>query len=732
MRKAMTFAIAVLLSAPLVAGDLSMDELVVQAKDHIHDYSLTPPDSIGGAIEQAVPSATNAREVVAIVRDRFALKEETARLITTAVLRTLVSELSTGGQPLDEYEALVRSIDRDYSDALRSDPSNPAVAREYLVRLAGNVDRFPNDVDGVLRGLPRERRGFVALQVMSDLRVHQGHPALFDAVTQSFGLDPLAMAITADDLSSSSSAEIFDRAAALWLAQKDIPSAAAAASRAIYAYANRRSLADVLRVYRKLPADAKAIVSSVPPDEAMLRSRGMERPIRTRDIRFTLAAALILSGDNRAALPLLRPTRAKDDPHAEAQMAVRAMLMAAIDAPGGDAFDLVTTYLQNGDETASGLVDEVFDRVATRAGYAIASKWRHDEVTRAEARLGAIERAALPPALAALVPMCDVPAEEGISPAVARLLAPTPLVPFVEHPVDDSARSAQPVTEETLGCAVGALEGLSTLRVDARGNEVVALVASQDVDPAGEISVGGYWILRSTDRGTTWRPPLYTGLRMMQPYEVVVGSTLPMLMDDGVRIEVNVNELDPASITFPPVALRAMRTKEGIAVDLKWRDLEHDSDGDGLTDLVEERILTDPNSSDTDGDGIPDGVDPLPQVAFHKPAGPVADIVAAALDAYYGRVEAGAKDARTIFVAGDPADFAGLRRMRVIVVSEEEIAAATKKFGPTLPLHMSPVIIDHSGTRAWVEMNDEWRGASYLLQKKNGVWILFPAQTWIT
>jgi hypothetical protein len=70
--------------------------------------------------------------------------------------------------------------------------------------------------------------------------------------------------------------------------------------------------------------------------------------------------------------------------------------------------------------------------------------------------------------------------------------------------------------------------------------------------------------------------------------------------------------------------------------------------------------------------------------------------------------------------------------MRVIVVSEEEIAAATKKFGPTMPLHMSPVIIDQAGTRAWVQMNDEWRGATYLLEKKNGVWIAIPAFSWIT
>jgi hypothetical protein len=112
MRKTMTFAIAVLLAMPLLAGDVSMDELVIQAKDHVHDYSLTPPDSIGGVIEKALPEVDDARQLISIVRERFALKEATARLITTAVLRTLASELRAGAQTEEEYTALARSVDR--------------------------------------------------------------------------------------------------------------------------------------------------------------------------------------------------------------------------------------------------------------------------------------------------------------------------------------------------------------------------------------------------------------------------------------------------------------------------------------------------------------------------------------------------------------------------------------------------------------------------------------------
>lgn len=717
MRATMTLGLAVvLLAVPLLAGDTNVDELVIEAKDHVHDYNLTPPDSIGGVIETSLP-VDSADELFAIVRERFELKEETARLITIAVLRNLVAEGGASAETDEAREDVMRTLDRDYGAALRSDPSNAAVAREYLALLADSDNQFPDAgkrVREVLRGLPRDQRGLVALQVMSELRVNHGEKVLFEAVTESYGIDPLALAIAGDELTSSVNAELFDRAAALWLAQKDVQSASAAASRAIYAYANRRSLADVLRIYRSLPAEGRAMVSSAPAAEATVRSRGVERGIATRDVRFTLAAAFILGGDARAALPLLPATQAKkDDADSRSNAAMTAVLLASIDPQDGDAFDLVTNYLQHADARATALVDEVFDRVAARAGYAAASKWRLDTVARVDEQLAATERAWLPSAAAALLPACAPVHTDAISPAVARLLDRAPLVPFVERAAGDDARSTDPDVLVHLRGA-GFPAHVDVLRMAARGNEVAVLTSSQDIDPVGDFSAGGYWIVRSTDRGATWNLPLYTGLRVMQPYEAVIGSTLPMLRDDGVRIDVTMTGSDG-------------ETREGIAVDLKWSDLERDSDHDGLTDLVEGRILTDPNAADTDGDGLPDGVDPLPQVAFRQSGGEAAAIIAAVLEEHGSDSAAtGARHevgARTIFVPGDPADFAGISsRRRIIVVSDAEIGAASKKFGPTLAVHLSPVIIDRTGARAWVQLDDGGSGATYLLEKNDGSW----------
>jgi hypothetical protein len=399
------------------------------------------------------------------------------------------------------------------------------------------------------------------------------------------------------------------------------------------------------------------------------------------------------------------------------------MLMAAIDSPGGDAFELVTDYLQSTNPQRTALVDEVFDGVATRAGYATASKWRLDTVARDDERLAGIERMMLPAAVAALLPVRVVPdGAATASPVVARLLNPALLAPFVESAIDDNARAADERTASRIVRPLPA--GFDFLRMEAHGDDVVAVASSQNIDPTRGASAGGYWILRSADRGATWNPPLYTGLRVLQPYEVVIGSTLPMLRDDGVRIEVATMELDG-------------RIKELVAVDLKWTDLERDSDHDGLTDLMEERLLTDPNAADTDGDGLLDGVDPLPQVALRDSDGETAPILAAAIEQYYGSGVAHIsgkfeRDVPTMFIAGDPADFAAMKsRMRIIVIGDAEVDAASKKFGPTTATRVSPVIIDHTGTRAWVQLCDGDRGTTYVLAKRDGAWTALQVAAWV-
>jgi len=61
----------------------------------------------------------------------------------------------------------------------------------------------------------------------------------------------------------------------------------------------------------------------------------------------------------------------------------------------------------------------------------------------------------------------------------------------------------------------------SPVRVERGAPFTVAVSLSQNLDPVGEVSNGGYWIHLSRDGGASWGEPLYTGLLEYFPYFVL-------------------------------------------------------------------------------------------------------------------------------------------------------------------------------------------------------------------
>jgi hypothetical protein len=59
-----------------------------------------------------------------------------------------------------------------------------------------------------------------------------------------------------------------------------------------------------------------------------------------------------------------------------------------------------------------------------------------------------------------------------------------------------------------------------------------------------------------------------------------------------------------------------------LPLALTWTDAAVDSDGDGWTDRLEQRLGTDPHRADTDGDGVADALDPAPVCARKTVLGP--------------------------------------------------------------------------------------------------------------
>jgi outer membrane protein assembly factor BamB len=89
-----------------------------------------------------------------------------------------------------------------------------------------------------------------------------------------------------------------------------------------------------------------------------------------------------------------------------------------------------------------------------------------------------------------------------------------------------------------------------------------------------------------------------------------------------------------AAKEFRGIPLSSLVKTEWIRIFPDDPAIRADSDGDGLTDLVEARLGTDPNKADTDGDGIPDAADPCPNAA-PRTLSDVEQIVAASVEARF-------------------------------------------------------------------------------------------------
>jgi hypothetical protein len=175
--------------------------------------------------------------------------------------------------------------------------------------------------------------------------------------------------------------------------------------------------------------------------------------------------------------------------------------------------------------------------------------------------------------------------------------------------------------------APGAGQALAVTNLDDHGR-VVEVSASRSVTPlaAGHHKVGA----RVRDTMAQWSPNAVHGWHrpdsavpgampeLVSGQAVFFGSgetTYPLALDNATAprvlafgtASVPVDSLPPNRVfwIFGRLADTAYGTQERPLSGFNWLD----SDGDGLGDLHEIQIGTNPNNPDTDGDGIPDGAE---------------------------------------------------------------------------------------------------------------------------
>lgn len=361
----------------------------------------------------------------------------------------------------------------------------------------------------------------------------------------------------------------------------------------------------------------------------------------------------------------------------------------------------------------------------------------------------AAQRAAQEQALRAVVARNSAPDTE--APESRRVSIDPDPAPFAAQPLPVALRKAPRRPSAWPKDAAPLPDDFLPVRFERAGTRAVAISLSQNFDPVGEVSGGGYWVHLSDDGGRHWQAPLYTGLADRFPYVVPAEARMPLLGDDGaIDLEVEVALLDTASITYPPVALATRRKQADLYLRLPIADLARDSDGDGFSDIAARHLLL-----DAKGDAAPmligarkaDACRPMSRAQGAQIAllGKLFDIRVAPLVepldmaqsdlgarmAQWGTAASG--PARPVFLLGAPADFACLDSDRpIIVYSKRHLVALARKSPDFHPVTMPKIVFNRARNRGYVEWSAGWTGGTFRLRFVDNRWRIDTIGSWIT
>ncbi len=121
-----------------------------------------------------------------------------------------------------------------------------------------------------------------------------------------------------------------------------------------------------------------------------------------------------------------------------------------------------------------------------------------------------------------------------------------------------------------------------------------------------------YYLKISQDYGKTWKN-YFTGLTENNNYYFKINSRYPLWKDKNtLQIEGSIRRI--TQLRYPLEMPVYETIEDNSLISLHLNEIIKDSDGDGINDIKENRILfTNPYAKDTDGDGINDAEDYNPR-----------------------------------------------------------------------------------------------------------------------
>lgn len=239
----------------------------------------------------------------------------------------------------------------------------------------------------------------------------------------------------------------------------------------------------------------------------------------------------------------------------------------------------------------------------------------------------------------------------------------------------------------------------------------VLVLRSGILDPGA----GGYWFTFSANGGLKWTPPLYSGITAEDDYTILPYTHFPIIRMGNVRLEAHAGDFTGDHDEKPVYLLN-------IPLEI----LKRDRDSDGLTDLMEERLLTDPLDKDTDADGVTDFFDNTPLVST-EPDSETDRVRAAAMAEVVGASEEDwaqeALEGGLVIIHTDSYEqaheFPGLKT-KFIHLTGHDMKRYENKFGPRAIFRFEKISI--GGNRATVRWSNGNSGGTVSLKKRNGRW----------
>jgi hypothetical protein len=307
-----------------------------------------------------------------------------------------------------------------------------------------------------------------------------------------------------------------------------------------------------------------------------------------------------------------------------------------------------------------------------------------------------------------------------------RLAAPfTPPCRELDLPRTYRPSKRREAEEGNLGRGLALTLPHGTVIARRAGSTEIAVYLSYKLDPSSEVGDAGYRVAVRDANGSTKDGSI--GFAMFRPYVVIPNDALPILDGDVLQAAVDVRELDESSISFPPIAMRAKREAQNKMIRCPLAEIFRDADNDGLTDIEEAQLGTDPADADTDGDGLSDGADPAPLGAI----APTTAEEAVRLAAFQEIVAKETQGELLLSVGAESRLALENLPLRLLQVRADELRAYEKRWGSRVKFSLK---VTMQGTdRAQVNVDYGWRGGGYAAArdprskrwtfKSNGEWI---------